>query len=59
MITIEQQRLIESNPQCTGLIKEQGRGPIDSAPTDLSNWTTRLVMISILCPIFVLLTEIN
>lgn len=48
MITIAQQRLIESNLQCTGLIKGQGKGPIDLAPTDLSNWTIRLVMISIL-----------
>ena len=51
MITIEQQRLIESNLQQAGLIKGQGRGPIDPAPRDLSNWTTRLVMIGILCPL--------
>lgn len=52
MITAEQQRVIESNLRQAGLIKGQGRGPIDSAPTDLSNWTTRLV-IGTLCPLFV------
>lgn len=45
MIMMEQQRVIESKLQQAGLIKEQGRGPIDSAPKDLSNWTTRLVKI--------------
>lgn len=53
MKTIEQQRLIESYLQCAGLIKGQGRGPIDSAPKDLSNWTTRLVTTGILCLLFV------
>lgn len=53
MITIEQQRLIEYNLQQAGLIKGQGRRFIDPAPKDLSNWTTRLVMIGILRPMFV------
>lgn len=54
MIAIEQQRLIESNLQQAGLIKGRQRGPIDSAPKDPSNWTTRLVMpgycVHCLCP---------
>ena len=47
MITMEQQRLIESNLKRAGLIKGQGRGPIDSALKDISNWTTRLLTIGI------------
>lgn len=35
MITIEQQRLIESNLKLAGLIKGQGRRLIDSALKDL------------------------
>jgi len=53
VITIEQQRLIESNLQQPGLIKGQGRAPIDSAPKDLSNWTTGLVTIGVFCPLLV------
>lgn len=57
MITIEQPRLIESNLQQAGLIKGQGRRLIDSAPKDLSNWTTRLLMIGILRPMLVSLNR--
>lgn len=57
MIMIEQLGLMESNLQWAGLIKGQGRGPIDSAPKDISNWTTGLVVIGILCPLFVSLLQ--